>query len=1113
MSGLSISLLGSFEGVIGGRPLTHFRTKAVQALLIYLVCQPESHAREALMTLLWPDLPLKSAQANLRHALYHLKQVVSEVSGPAGEAIPFVLSDRQTVQVNPDGRFHLDITQFEALTQSQELEDWQTAVSLYRGDFLNDFFLPDSPDFETWAQTRRADLRRRFLDTLVRLTDHHLKNDNFEQAEQYARQQLAVDNLGEEAHRQLMTVLAKSGRRPAALTHYQTLRHLLQNELKIEPSSETESLVAAIRADTLTSANNKQEVIEDTTVSPHNLPAQATPFIGRQTELAALDDLLADPQTRLVTILGAGGMGKTRLSLAAAERQLPRQMFPQGIFFVPLTGLGESDRIVPAIAEAMDFRLEKGERQLFNYLQARGVLLILDNFEHLLDAGELVVRLLDAAPRLQILVTSRERLRLHGEQVYPLQGLVVDETAIIDDARALFLQAARRLRPDFQVTAEDQAILNQICRLTEGMPLAIELAAAWVDLLTPAEIAAEIQRNLDFLESDWRDMPARHRSMRAVFDTTWQQLTEREQRLLAQMSIFRGGFTREAVTALTGATIRDLSRLVNKSLLRFVGEKGRFSKLSTPRYHIHELLRQYCATYLPAESELVERFNSYYCHWLKAQKADLHSPQQAETVQHIQADMDNIRKAIAGRVSQNRFSDLQPTLAALHSFYIVRGKFHEAITLFNELAHQLAGQPNLTPHTHVWLLIWLSSLNGMIIQQNESDKRWQQAKEVLQHPIFQNRDTRAEKANIILQEGYSFFRTKSENSVQLFRESVALFEAIDDPVSLAHSLLGLGRGLRNMGEYAEACDAFSRSLSIAEELGDPYLQLEPQLLLGFQKMTTGHPEEAEEDFEEVIAQIKMANHPERLRMGLRYLSFAQMMNGRFAAALETSHKRRQAEIESGSYNALLSPEGYANALFNLHLGLYDEASKIEQVLDHSSPDQYLISDAHLVSGLVAIAQGELAKAQKQFQASQTHYVSPWVCGWIHRYQIGQALVAAMTGEFTTAQQLIHEELQFYLEKFKQERCGPAPIMFILAVQSYLYAAQGKPERAIELYGLAQQNKFIANSRWVADVIGKRITAVAQNLSPETIAAAQAKGKTLGMWQTAESLLADFQSGQ
>lgn len=1101
MAELSLALLGPFSVVYGERPLTQFRTKAVQALLVYLVCQPENHGREALMTLLWPDLPLKSAQGNLRHTLYHLKQVIPEVNSPPGGTVPFVIADRQSIQVNPAGRFRLDIRQFEALTRSREPEDWELATSLYRGDFLSDFYLPDSFGFETWAQSRRADLRRRLLDTLVRLADRHLERENYRQAEQYVRQQLALDDLREEAHRQLMEVLAKSGRRTDALSHYQMLRQLLEKELGITPSTATENLVEAIRSNSFDDRMPRVALgaETDSILKPlphfrHNLPTPPTSFIGRETQLMALNDLLLNSKARLVTLLGPGGIGKTRLAIAVAENMIAGRQFPDGVFFVPLAGLTGSDRISSAIAESLQLRLEQGETQLISYLKDRRLLLVLDNFEHLLAGTDLVGRLLAAAPNLQIVTTSRERLRLHGEQLYPIQGLAIDHQAATDDARELFLQAARRIRPAFQATEENLPSLNRICSLVEGMPLALELAAAWVDVLTLSEIAVEIQQNTDFLETDLRDIPRRHHSMRAVFETSWQQLTESEQRLSAQVSIFRGGFTREAVTAVTQASVRDLAQLVNKSLLSYVGENG--------RYHIHELLRQYNATHLHKESQLFERYCAFYCQWLISQKEALHGPRQAEAVKQIQADMDNIRQVISRRVEQKQFSDLQPTLAVLNDFYIVRGQLHEAIALFEELAQQLDVHPDQAPYVHVWLYIWLSALNGIIFRAAESEERWKGARKLLQNLIFQNRDMQLEEAVIEVQEAYSNFRSDSERAAKLFRASAAVFEEVDDFVSLAQCLSGLGRALRNLGDSAGARSAFSRSLAISQRLGDPLMQLEARLALGFQEISDGHPKKAEKTLENTIAQIRRVNHPERLRMGLRYLYMAQLMNGRFTAASRTTQERRQVEKESGSYKSELLQESLAHALINLHLGQYEEASKIEQVLPQESADQYFMSDAFVVSGLAAIAKGELAIAKEKFQDSQTYYMGPWVCSWIHRYQIGQALVAAMMGEMTTAHHLVHAELQMYAEELRQERRGPVPISFGLAVLSYVVAAQGQSERAVELYELARKNDFIANSHWVADVIGKKITAVSSTLSPQAVATAQSHGRGLDLMETA-----------
>jgi predicted ATPase/DNA-binding SARP family transcriptional activator len=686
---LRLALLGPFLAEYDGRPLDQFRTRAVQALLTYLACRPDAaHSREGLMALLWPELPAKSAQAALRHTLYHLRQAVPEVDGPAGRPIHFILADRQTVRLNPDGRFELDVTRFEALVgPGSDPGALAEAAALYRGDFLAGFDLPGSPAFDQWARAYRAELRRRLLEALARLADHHLAAGETDVAERYARRQLAIDNLHEAGHRQLMRVLAGSGRRTAALSHYDELTRLLAAELAVAPSAETERLVEAIRRETLPDAA-PQPPDSSTTVPAgpaHNLTPPTGPFVGRRAELAELDALLADPLKRLITITGPGGMGKTRLARAAARRQLagpagrtgPAGPFADGVYFVPLAGLNEPERLLPTVAETLGLRLERGEEQLFAFLKGRSLLLVLDNIEHLLPAAAgRLDRLLAAGPGLKLLVTSRERLRLKQEQLYPIQGLptAADERLgeRLDDAGRLFREAARRIRPDFQLAAENMPAVNRICRLVEGMPLAIELAAAWVDLLSPAEIAGEIQQNLDFLATDAGDVPDRHRSVRAAFDASWQRLAPESRQLLAQLAVFRGGFTRQAAAAVAGASLPDLALLANKSLLTFDPAAG--------RYHIHELLRLYAAGQLANESGLLERYRAFFFNWLGDQQARLFSPEQTAAVAEIQADIDNIHAA-GQALTGPPPAGLAAAVRALDAFFRIRGSFQEGINL------------------------------------------------------------------------------------------------------------------------------------------------------------------------------------------------------------------------------------------------------------------------------------------------------------------------------------------------------------------------------------------------------------------------------------------------
>jgi DNA-binding SARP family transcriptional activator len=253
VSGLSLSLLGAFAASLNGRSVRRFRSNKVQALLIYLAVENRQvHRRDFLMELLWPGLPQRSAQVNLRQTIRLLKETIPALTaGHSGtQTVPFLLADRQTVQVHPDGRYELDVATFTHLLKGKPTPaELEQAVALYRGDFLADFYLPDSSMFEEWAAARREALRRMALDALERLADYHLQGLNYDMAEQDTRRQLEIDPLRESAYRQLMAVLAQSGRRRAAISHYETLRQLLQSELGIAPSTKTIELYEQIKDD------------------------------------------------------------------------------------------------------------------------------------------------------------------------------------------------------------------------------------------------------------------------------------------------------------------------------------------------------------------------------------------------------------------------------------------------------------------------------------------------------------------------------------------------------------------------------------------------------------------------------------------------------------------------------------------------------------------------------------------------------------------------------------------------------------------------------------------------------------------------------------------------
>jgi predicted ATPase len=316
----------------------------------------------------------------------------------------------------------------------------------------------------------------------------------------------------------------------------------------------------------------------------NNLPAAVTPFVGREHELAALAKLLADPQVRIITIFGPGGIGKTRLALEAAGRERRQQaLFSDGIFFVSLAPLNSAAEIVATLAAVLDFHFQdaaQGSRsetqQTLDYLGQKQMLLLMDNFEHLLDGRMLLAEIMERAPGIKLLVTSRERLQLRGEQLFPLQGLempqIVGSAEEADTAYAaaqLFLNISKRSLPDFELLPGDADPLLRVCRLVEGMPLGLELAASWAGLMPLSSIADEIEQSLQLLTTEFHDVPERHRSMQAALDVSWRRLTSEQKLGFQDLTVFRGGFTRQAALEIAGATLPNLVTLVNKSWLSY----------------------------------------------------------------------------------------------------------------------------------------------------------------------------------------------------------------------------------------------------------------------------------------------------------------------------------------------------------------------------------------------------------------------------------------------------------------------------------------------------------------------------------------------------------------
>jgi predicted ATPase/DNA-binding SARP family transcriptional activator len=581
---LRVRMLGAAELTVGGRPPAELASVKASALIFYLAVTGTPHSRSALAGLLWSDLPEPTARANLRLVLTKLRRALPE----------HVVATRQTVALDPHLPVWVDAAEVARAAAAEHCgPELLAAVRLCHGDLLDCFTVPGAPVFDEWLTGRRAAVRADMLAVLDRALRYAREAADPAAGIEVARRMLALDQLTEEGHRALMWFLAQDGRRSAALAQYDTCRGLLRDELGIGPAPATTALrdeIAATGGFTglprAGSAGQLDPGVRGVAPAPEP-PRPLTTLIGRTGELARLHELLDDPARRLVTLVGPGGIGKTRLALeVAAARQKAHR---DGAVFVSFVGTEDTGGgVAGTLARALGVTMTAPGDPLdllADHLSGRRTLLVLDNLEHLPGAAAVIAGLLGRAPAAQVLVTSRRQLGLGTEWLVEVPGLPGAE------AVQLFGERARLLRPDFATGTGAEGV-RRICRLVAGVPLAIELAARWVRSAGPQAIAERLAAGLDLLATTSPDVEPRHRSLRAVIDWSCELLTDEERRVLRRLSVLRGGFDLAAAAAVADAGLPLLAALVDQSLVT-AGDDG--------RYTMHELLRQYAAELLAAD--------------------------------------------------------------------------------------------------------------------------------------------------------------------------------------------------------------------------------------------------------------------------------------------------------------------------------------------------------------------------------------------------------------------------------------------------------------------------------------------------------------------------------
>lgn len=1151
---VQIILFGTPTITVQGEPLTINRFQ-IRAFLLRLAAQAEPVARDQLAQLFWPALDDARARRHLTQLLSHVRR-----------ALPLpklLLQTPAHVHLN-QAQIWSDVVAFKQLVADSKhatgvvlQETLDSVINLYDGPFLDGISTPDLPDYELWLQSERAWLERRYLDLLALRTLDLMVQEAFPPAIELLRRHLAINEFAEEAHRRLIACYAAVGERSAALHQYEQCIDLLQRELGVEPMAETVALHQAVlrgapwselaslvlpaslqKAATLSSAVTAIERVP--TPPRDNLPHEPLPIIGRHRELATLATLLTDPQNRLVTIVGVGGMGKTRLALAAAQAQRALGNFSDGIYFVPLVALTDPQQIVPAILQALHLSTATGPAQartplaqLLDFLREKHLLLLLDNFEHLLDGAEVVAQIARAAPGVHLLVTSRKVLGVHGEQLFPLNELPYPQREQLPEttmerattppsdypAIQLFLQSAQRSAPHFALTTANQADVVRVCQLVGGMPLALELAASWVTMLSAAEIGIEIAGSLDFLEAEIHDLPVRHQSVRALLDVVWQQLNAAERAIFTRFAIFQGGFTRQAAHEVAGASLHTLRSLTTNLFLHYNEAQGKEAQGDEAhgRYSSHELLRTYGVEQLTTQPhvyrEMQERHSRYYSALLLQLEPELKGARQQAAFVQLAAEQANLQAAWTWAVAETRLELLEQSIAGLGHLYAWMGNQSDGNRIFETLVQHLETQVDdpaeqwddaTTQGRMVRLLAeglaWLAHFTLMAGQVDQAKAQLQRSFAALAKATALGVDCRGQRALALLHLGHLERPRDLTAAAQAYDQSRGLYEQLDLAWEHAYATSWLGEAEHLIGQQEAAIALLTEARSTFETLGDQrnvarvLASVADSYLLDMADLEAAQATAAASlrMWRATGDQLGIANTAVILAYAHCWLNRPDLADPLIDEALAIYRHHGDRYGECRVYYMVMVVANYRSDIVRKETSARDGLQ-----LARALGDAKLISDFSRGLANVYMARGDFASAYPLHaeaiavqEAAGVQALMPWL-------HIVRAYSSWKTGKWEEAR----DHLAYAL-RVSAENADVFSAVYAIFFVAQLLQAQGNLERATELYALAQRDYMWQGSLSGDVIMVKPLHTLESALPPAVYAAAHARGETLDLLATA-----------
>lgn len=749
---LEIKTLGNFTINKDGEALDLPISTRGKVLLVYLVLEGGTHHRNTLAALFWPDSSESKANTSLRVVLTELRKNVGE----------YLEINRTSVGLLPDRDLYIDVFDFEELLAEGNLRQ---ALQIYRGDFLSGIYITGSTEYENWRRWESERIRLLAVRNLENAVIREMGLENYQKTEHYARGLLKLDPTNTIANQNYIIALALDNHSSDAIIHLKEYQSLLKEELGLDLPPGISQIKEIIKT-----GDNKSLLAM--IIPTHNLPDAQTSFIGRESDIAAISDLIVNQDSRLINLVGPGGIGKTRLAIRAIRANLMK--FSDGAYLVPLEDLKSGDQIIPAIARALQFKygtivtLLDPQTQLIDYIKTRELAIILDGIEHLTTAGQIISTLLMEAPNLHIIVTSRHKLNLTGEWVHQVNGLPylgAEESDELPDALALFL-ARRRQHNSDSFSKKELEEASQICSVLEGLPLGIELAAAWTPVLSSSEIVNKIQENYGALEDRNRDAADKHLSLRVVFNSSWDLLDYSLKETLLKLSVFRGGFSYQAAKDVCDTSLANLSSLIDKSLLH---------KDSQGRFDIHPMVRQFCQEILVRENraglETILNHYRYYAKFISDRMPGIYDLNPNHARSEIQANLKNILAAVEFVVLHPESAPNLVLIQDLFSFYLIQG-WHDGGLAFQNLASLMEYRNDVSTKDNSLLLAMIQAQRGFFYSNlglvEESEEICQKSL-----PVLEQENQTRELAILLNNLGVNaIFRGEYENAFYLLEKAV-----------------------------------------------------------------------------------------------------------------------------------------------------------------------------------------------------------------------------------------------------------------------------------------------------------------------------------------------------